>query len=109
MLEAGQKFPEFRLENQDGALKSNADFAGKWTVLYVYPKDDTPGCTLQGKAFTAARSDFDRAGVAVVGLSADDVKSHKNFCSKYAFAIDLLADPKAELLQAAGVGQSDYK
>jgi len=85
------------------------DFAGKWLVVYVYPKDDTPGCTIQGKSFTASKADFDAAGIKVVGVSADDVASHKNFCNKFAFTIDLLADPNHELLQAAGVGQSDYK
>jgi thioredoxin-dependent peroxiredoxin len=64
---------------------------------------------LQGKSFTATKADFDRAGVTVVGLSQDDVKSHKNFCNKFGFTIDLLADPKAQLLTAMGVGQSEYK
>ena len=85
------------------------DFAGRWLVVYVYPKDDTPGCTIQGKSFTASKADFDRAGISVVGLSADDVASHKAFCQKFAFTIDLLADPEQRLLGAAGVGQTDYK
>jgi peroxiredoxin Q/BCP len=85
------------------------DFSGKWLVLYVYPNDDTPGCTIQGKSFTATKQDFDDASIAVVGVSADDVESHKNFCNKFSFTIDLLADPNAELLSVAGVGQSDYK
>ena len=84
------------------------DFAGKWLVVYVYPKDDTPGCTIQGKSFTASKADFDAAGIKVVGVSADDVASHKNFCNKFAFTIDLLADTKAELLKAAGISQTDY-
>jgi thioredoxin-dependent peroxiredoxin len=109
MLSAGQKFPEFTLENQDAKSKKLQDYAGKWLVLYVYPKDDTPGCTIQGKAFTATKAEFDRLGVQVVGFSADDVKSHKDFCKKYSFTIDLLADPQAKLLKAAGVGQSEYK
>ena len=78
-------------------------------MLYVYPKDDTPGCTLQGKSFTATKQDFDDAGISVVGVSADDVASHKDFCNKFSFTIDLLADPNQELLNAAGVGQSEYK
>lgn len=109
MIEIGQPFPAFRLQNQDGATKSLSDYAGKWLVLYVYPKDDTPGCTIQGQSFTATKADFDRAGVVVVGLSADDVASHKAFCDKFSFTIDLLADPKAELLGAAGVGQSEFR
>jgi len=107
--EIGKRFVDFNLQNQDGESVSLNDFVGKWLVLYVYPKDDTPGCTIQGKSFTASKQDFDDAGIAVVGVSADDVDSHKNFCNKFGFTIDLLADPKHELLTAAGVGQSEYK
>jgi thioredoxin-dependent peroxiredoxin len=107
--ETGKPFPNFSLQNQDGKTVTLDDFAGKWLVLYVYPKDDTPGCTIQGKSFTATKQEFDDAKIAVVGVSADDVESHKNFCNKFSFTIDLLADPNTELLSAAGVGQSDYK
>ena len=78
-------------------------------IFYVYPKDDTPGCTIQGKSFTATRADFQAAGIEVAGVSQDDVDSHKNFCNKFGFTIDLLADTKGELLKAAGVDQSEYK
>jgi peroxiredoxin Q/BCP len=103
----GKRFPDFSLQNQDGKTVTLDDFEGKWLVLYVYPKDDTPGCTIQGKSFTATKQEFDDANIVVV--SADDVESHKNFCNKFSFTIDLLADPNHELLNAAGVGQSDYK
>jgi len=109
MLQVGQPFPMFSLPNQDGKNVSLSDFAGKWLVMYVYPKDDTPGCTIQGKSFTATKADFDAAGIAVVGVSQDDVASHKNFCNKFAFTIDLLADTNAALVKAAGVTQSEYK
>jgi peroxiredoxin Q/BCP len=109
MLETGKPFPDFSLPNQDGKTVKLGDFAGKWLVVYVYPKDDTPGCTIQGKSFTATKSDFDNAGIAVVGVSQDDVDSHKSFCNKFGFTIDLLADTNAGLLTAAGVEQSDYK
>ena len=109
MLAVGQPFPDFSLPNQNGKTVSLQDYAGKWLVLYVYPKDDTPGCTIQGKSFTASKSEFDEAGINVVGLSQDDVASHKNFCNKFSFKIDLLSDVKAELLTAAGVAQSDWK
>ncbi len=108
-LEEGKRFVDFKLQNQDGETVSLDDFKGKWLVVYVYPKDDTPGCTIQGKSFTATKQDFDDANIAVVGVSEDDVASHKNFCNKFSFTIDLLADPNHELLQAAGVGQSEYK
>ena len=109
MLDVGQKFPEFSLPNQDGKNLALKDFKGKWLVVYVYPKDDTPGCTIQGKSFTSSKADFEKAGIAVVGLSQDDVGSHKAFCSKFSFNFDLLADTQAQLLRAAQVGQSDYK
>jgi thioredoxin-dependent peroxiredoxin len=109
MLEAGKPFPNFSLSNQDGKALSLGDFAAKWLVVYFYPKDDTPGCTIQGQSFTATKSDFDEAGISVVGVSQDDVDSHKSFCNKFSFTIDLLADTNAELLKACGVGQSEYK
>ena len=108
-LEVGQRFVDFNLKNQDGETVKLDDFKGKWLVVYVYPKDDTPGCTIQGKSFTATKQEFDDANITVVGVSEDDVESHKNFCNKFSFNIDLLADPKGELLRPAGVGQSDYK
>ena len=109
MLEPGNPFPSFSLANQNGEIVELSDFAGKRLVVYFYPKDDTPGCTIQGKSFTATKSDFDNAGISVVGVSQDDVDSHKSFCDKFGFTIDLLADTNSELLKACGVGQSEYK
>lgn len=108
-IEVGKRFVDFKLKNQDGETVMLSDFAGKWLVLYVYPKDDTPGCTIQGKSFTASKQEFGDANIAVVGVSEDDVDSHKSFCNKFSFTIDLLADPNHELLSEAGVGQSEYK
>ncbi len=109
MLQAGQSFPNFTLPNQDGKSLKLSDFAGRWLVVYFYPKDDTPGCTVQGKSFTAAKSEFDAAEITVLGVSQDGVVSHKSFCDKFSFTIDLLADTKAELLGACGVGQSEFR
>lgn len=109
MIDAGQKLPSFSLPNQDGVTRTNADYSGKWLVLYVYPKDDTPGCTIQGKSFTATKQDFDAAGAIVVGLSEDDVASHKSFCNKFSFTIELLADTEKKLLTSLGVGQTEWK
>src|SRR5437879_3664615 len=109
MLKTGNPLPDFSLPNQDGKTRSLRDFAGKWLVLYVYPKDDTPGCTIQGQSFTRTRPAFDGLGVAVVGVSQDDVGSHKSFCNKFGFSIDLLADTNANLLTALDVGQTEYK
>jgi peroxiredoxin Q/BCP len=109
MMQAGNPFPNFSLPNQDGKITKLSDYAGKWLVVYFYPKDDTPGCTIQGKAMTASRADFDRAGIAIVGVSQDDSMSHKNFCTKFAFTIDLLADTNADLMKKLGLGQSEWK
>jgi len=109
MLRAGNPFPNFSLPNQDGETVKLSDFAGNWLVVYFYPKDDTPGCTIQGKSFTATKQDFENAGVKVVGVSQDDVASHKNFCNKFAFTIDLLSDTNGDLMKALGIGQSDWK
>ena len=109
MLAAGNHFPNFSLPNQDGRITKLDDFTGHWLVVYFYPKDDTPGCTTQGRSFTATKDDFDSAGIKVVGVSADDVTSHKNFHHKFAFKIDLLSDTDAALMKALGIGQSEWK
>ena len=109
MLQAGNPFPNFSLPNQDGRTVKLSDFKDQWLVVYFYPKDDTPGCTIQGKSFTATKADFDAAGVKVVGVSADDVASHKNFCNKFAFKIDLLADTDSVLMKQLGIGQAEWK
>lgn len=109
MVSAGNPFPNFSLPNQDGKTVKLSDFAGNWLVIYFYPKDDTPGCTIQGKSFTATKGDFEAAGVKVVGVSADDVASHKNFCNKFAFTIDLLSDPNGSLMKSLGIGQAEWK
>ena len=75
MLSPGNSFPNFSLPNQDGKIMKLSDFAGHWLVVYFYPKDDTPGCTTQGRSFTASKADYDAAGIKIVGvsgLSADD-------------------------------------
>ena len=109
MLSSGNPFPKFSLPNQDGKITTLADFAGSWLVIYFYPKDDTPGCTIQGKAFTATKSEFDASGIKVVGVSADDAASHKDFCHKFAFTVDLLADTDSNLMKTLGIGQSEWK
>jgi peroxiredoxin Q/BCP len=109
MLSAGNPFPNFALPNQDGKITKLSDYAGHWLIVYFYPKDDTPGCTIQGKGLTASKADFDAAGIAVVGVSADDAASHKNFCNKFAFTIDLLADTDSQLMKSLGLGQSEWK
>jgi peroxiredoxin Q/BCP len=109
MMHAGTPFPDFSLPNQDGKITKLSDYAGKWLVVYFYPKDDTPGCTIQGKAMSASRAEFDQAGIAIVGVSQDDTASHRNFCTKFAFTIDLLADTNADLMKKLGLGETEWK
>ena len=109
MMQAGNRFPDFSLPNQDGKTTSLQDFAGQWLVVYFYPKDDTPGCTIEAKGFTASKADFDAAGIKVLGVSADDVASHQHFCNKFAFTIDLLSDPGSSLMKSLGIGQAEWK
>jgi thioredoxin-dependent peroxiredoxin len=109
MLTPGTAFPSFSLPNQDGKTTTLADFAGYWLIVYFYPKDDTPGCTIQGKSFTATKADFDATDIKIVGVSADDVTSHKSFCTKFGFNIELLADTNSALMQTLGLGQTEWK
>ena len=109
MLNAGQEFPSFELQDQNGKLVKLEDVRGHWVVFYVYPKDDTPGCTIEGKQFSASKAEFEAAGAKIYGISPDGVKSHKDFCDKFEFSIDLLADVETKLLTALGVEQSEYK
>lgn len=109
MLEAGSKFPDFALPNQDGKVVRLADFPGQWVLVYFYPKDDTPGCSVEGRSFSVSKPDFDAAGIKVLGVSADDVASHKSFCNKFSFTIDLLADPKSKLMKACKIPKAQWR
>jgi len=103
MPAAGDRAPSFEGVDQTGQTVRLADFAGRTLALYFYPKDDTPGCTKQAcnlRDHTAALRD---AGVAVVGVSADDVDSHEAFAEKYDLPFPLLADPDHDILEAYGV------
>ena len=109
MPEIGKPFPTFSLPNQNGQAVNLRDFRGKWLVVYFYPKDDTPGCTIQGKSFSSSKADFDAAGISVVGVSQDDVASHKDFCNKFGFKIDLLSDTEAQLMKALNIRQGEWQ
>ena len=95
--------------DQNGVAHSRASTQGRWAIFYVYPKDDTPGCTIQGKSFTQEKDKFSEINTSIYGISVDDVESHKNFCNKFGFTITLLADTEAKLLNAMEIGQSEWK
>lgn len=102
-LIAGAKAPDFRLARDGGGIVSLTDFKGKKLVLYFYPKADTPGCTVEAKDFSRLHPDFIRAGIAVVGVSADPVKKQDTFKAKHALATPLASDENHEMLMAYGV------
>ncbi len=100
---AGQAAPGFSLPDQNGQVHSLHEYAGKWLVLYFYPKDDTPGCTQEACAF---RDDLHRLtdlGAQVVGISVDDSSSHAEFAKKYHLPFPLLADSSAKVAESYGV------
>lgn len=105
MLEVGMKAPEFTLQDQDGREVSLADYRGKKVVLYFYPKDSTPGCTRQARAFADALNEIGAQGAVVLGVSKDSVASHRKFADKYGLPFTLLSDPQLEAIQAYGVWQ----
>ena len=103
MLEIGTKAPEFTLPDQNGEMKSLADFRGKKVVLYFYPKDMTAGCTKQACAFGELYPQFMEKGAVVLGVSKDSVASHKKFEEKYGLPFTLLSDTEKEGIQAYDV------
>lgn len=94
MPQAGEKAPSFTLEGDEGPI-SLGDFAGKKLVVYFYPKDDTPGCTTEGKAFSALQDAFAAADTAIVGISRDSVAAHARFRKKHGLTVALGSDEGA--------------
>jgi peroxiredoxin len=101
--QSGDKAPDFDLPGDEGGEIRLKDFAGRKLALYFYPKDDTPGCTTEAQAFSASAADFEAAGVAVVGVSKDTVKSHARFRQKYGLNLRLGADVEGKTVEAYGV------
>ena len=99
MLEIGTKAPDFNLLDQDGKSVSMSDFKGKKIILYFYPKDNTPGCTKQACGFGELYPHFKQLGVQIVGISKDNVASHKRFEQKYLLPFILLSDPDLKAIQ----------
>ncbi|HEU5114345.1 MAG TPA: thioredoxin-dependent thiol peroxidase [Candidatus Paceibacterota bacterium] len=93
----GNPAPDFTLKNQDGKLVSLSDHRGSWTILYFYPKDMTSGCTLEAQEFRDHEYELEEVNATVLGVSADDVKSHKKFCDEANLNFTLLSDPTAEV------------
>jgi peroxiredoxin Q/BCP len=102
MPAVGQPAPTFTLPSQDGSQISLASFRGKWIVLYFYPKDMTPGCTIEAHNFQRDLASFEAANAIILGVSVDTADSHKQFCTKEGLTFRLLADPNHSVVDAYG-------
>src|SRR5512137_1191039 len=100
---AGQPAPAFKLQDQDGKWHSLSDYRGKWVALYFYPKDDTPGCTTQACSFRDNVFAFNKEGAVILGISVDDVASHKAFAEKHGLPFTILADSDKAVTKQYGV------
>ena len=105
---SGSDAPAFNLQDQNGDWHKLEDYRGQWLAVYFYPKDDTPGCTTEACNFRDNIYAFKAIGAAVVGISVDDVESHKEFSDKYKLPFTILADENNETSKAYGVLR-DYK
>jgi len=107
MIEAGKPLTKSTLSLplalSSGATARLSDYAGKWLVLYFYPKDSTPGCTTEGIDFNALLPKFHELGADVLGVSRDSLRSHQNFCAKQGFRFELVSDADEKLCNAFGV------
>ena len=110
MLANQQAAPMFRSFNQNNQLVSLADYTGeKNVILYFYPKDDTPGCTIEANDFTALADEFAKLDTVVVGVSKDSCQSHVDFIDKYGLKVELLADTSGELCELYDVWREREK
>ncbi len=99
----GAEAPAFRLQDQAGKWHSLSDYRGKWVVLYFYPKDNTPGCTTQACELRDNIFAFREAGAVILGVSVDDVASHKEFAEEHSLPFDILADSEKKVSASYGV------
>lgn len=94
--------PDFTLQDAAGKSHSLTDYKGKWLVLYFYPKDDTPGCTAEACSLRDAATDLKDLNAEIIGVSADEAKSHQKFAAKYHLNFTLLSDPEKKTIEAYG-------
>lgn len=97
------KANDFLLKDKDGKSWSLKQIRSKYTILYFYPKDDTPGCTIEAQQFSALKPEFDKLDATIIGISGGDEKTKMKFCDKYGLKILLLSDPTFTVSKAYGV------
>jgi len=102
MLEVGKKAPAFTLESSDGGKVKLSDYAGKIVVLYFYPRDNTPGCTVEANEFNAALPAMKKLGAIVLGVSKDSIASHEKFRDKFGLGFPLLSDADGKVMESYG-------
>lgn len=102
MKQAPYTAPDFTLVDDAGVSHSLKQYEGKWVVLYFYPKDDTPGCTVEACSLRDARDDIAELGAEVIGISADEAASHEKFKAKHSLNFTLLSDPEMKVIHAYG-------
>jgi peroxiredoxin Q/BCP len=103
MIELGKKAPAFAAKDQNGHTRTLSEFKGKNLVLFFYPKDDTPGCTIEACSFRDRSAAIKKAGANIIGISIDEEKSHQKFISKYHLPFPLLADTDKKIVNTYGV------
>lgn len=102
MKQPPYKAPEFTLPDEEGKLHMLGEYAGKWVVLYFYPKDDTPGCTVEACSLRDARDDIAELGAEIIGVSKDDASSHEKFKAKHSLNFTLLTDKEGKVIESYG-------
>ncbi|MAK62091.1 MAG: thioredoxin-dependent thiol peroxidase [Ponticaulis sp.] len=102
-MQIGDTLPKFNLPTIPGQTLSSEDLSGNWSVVYFYPKDNTPGCTKEALAFSEHIEEFEKLGVKVIGVSKDSPKKHENFIQKHNLKIDLVSDEDGNLCESFGV------
>lgn len=102
MIQIGQKAPDFTLPDQMGKNHSLANYKGAWVIVYFYPKDDTPGCTIEACKFRDAKSVYEKNHVVVLGISKDTVDSHKKFSEKFQLPFPILSDVNHVVIEQYG-------
>lgn len=102
-LEIGTKAPSFKGHIADEKEVSNEEMLGKYVILYFYPKDSTPGCTIEANGFNALKAEFDKNNAVILGVSKDSLTSHDKFCNKHSLQFDLISDKDNNICENYGV------
>jgi peroxiredoxin Q/BCP len=94
--------PDFCLPDQEGSERCLKEYRGRWVILYFYPRDMTPGCSMEAAHFSWAKDDFEKKGAVILGVSPDSVESHERFCRVKDLSVTLLSDPEKRVIAAYG-------